>query len=229
MVRSITIGALAMMMAFNISCTKTAKGGVIGGVGGGALGAGIGAIVGGGKGAAIGAAIGTAVGATTGTVVGHYMDKKEKKLREEMAQKAEIDRVGDELIVKFESGILFDTGKSTLRGDAKTALAEFAGVLKEYPMTDLRIEGHTDSDGSEKYNLKLSTARAKQVYDYLVAQGVASNRMASEGYGEANPVADNSTADGKQKNRRVEVKIVPNEELKHESEEAAAAAAAEQG
>ena len=221
MARNTLMIMIGLTMALNFSCTKAGKGAAIGGVGGGALGAGIGAAVGGKKGAAIGAGVGAAVGATTGAVVGHYMDKKEKKLREEL-KSASIERVGDELVVKFASGILFDVNKDSLKGAAKTGLTDFASVLKEYPKTDLSIEGHTDSDGSSGYNMKLSEARAQQVRAYLATQGVASDRMVSKGFGEDKPVADNDSAAGKQQNRRVEVKIVPNEELLKEDAEAQA-------
>ena len=212
---------LAMFAALNFSCTKAARGGIIGGVAGGALGAGIGAAIGGKKGAAIGAAVGAAAGGTTGAVVGHYMDKKEKRLKEKV-KSAQIERVGDELIVKFDAGLLFTTGSDALAAASQEGLTDFAEVLQEFPDTDLVIEGHTDSDGKEGYNKSLSDKRAVSVASYLAQQGIVQPRMNSMGYGESKPVADNATAAGKQLNRRVEVKITANQALKDADAENAA-------
>ena len=204
---------LALCAALNFSCTKAGKGAAIGGIGGGALGAGIGAAIGGKRGAAIGAAVGAATGATTGAVIGHYMDKKEKRLKEKV-KSAKIERMGDELVVKFDAGLLFDTGADALAVASKQGLTDFAEVLQEFPDTELVIEGHTDSVGKESYNEMLSKQRAQSVVSFLGQQGVIATRMMSIGHGENRPVADNSTVTGKQLNRRVEVKITANEELK---------------
>jgi outer membrane protein OmpA-like peptidoglycan-associated protein len=206
------IVVIALFGAFNISCTKAGKGAAIGGVAGGAVGAGVGAAAGGGKGAAIGAGVGAAVGAGVGAGVGAYMDKQEKKLRENV-RTAKIERQGDELIVKFESGLLFDINRHDLKPASQRGLQDFAEVLKEFPDTDLTIEGHTDSSGAAKHNETLSTERAKSVVVFLETEGVADDRMQPYGYGEQKPVADNDNAEGRNQNRRVEIKIVPNEVL----------------
>jgi outer membrane protein OmpA-like peptidoglycan-associated protein len=191
--------------------TKTGTGAAVGGGGGALLGAGIGALVGGGKGAAVGAAVGAGVGAGTGAVIGHYMDKQEKALKE--VKSAKVERQGDKLVVKFNSAILFDTGKSTLKPASKADLAEFAKVLKEYKDTDLVIEGHTDNVGKKPANQKLSVARAESVIAFLETEGVGRSRLTGRGYADDMPVASNETADGRQQNRRVQIQIAANEAL----------------
>jgi outer membrane protein OmpA-like peptidoglycan-associated protein len=171
----------------------------------------VGALLGGGKGAAVGAAVGAGVGAGTGALIGHYMDKQEKALKE--VKGAKVERQGDKLVVKFNSAILFDTGKSTLKPASKTDLAEFAKVLKEYKDTDLVIEGHTDNVGKKASNQKLSVARAESVIGFLETEGVARTRLTGRGYADDQPVASNETADGRQQNRRVQIQIAANEAL----------------
>ena len=184
--------------------SKTTKGAVIGGV----AGAGVCAAAGGAKGAAIGAAAGAAAGA----LIGHYMDEQEKKL--ETVDGATVEREGDMLRVTFESAILFDVDKADLKSSARDNLTKVAGVLNEYPDTDLIIEGHTDSQGSVSYIQTLSERRADSVKGFLMEQGVAQSRLRTKGYGELAPIASNDTPEGRSQNRRVEVKIMPNEELK---------------
>jgi outer membrane protein OmpA-like peptidoglycan-associated protein len=103
------------------------------------------------------------------------------------------------------SGVLFDTGKSTIKSDAKITLAKLAGVMLVFSKTTMQVEGYTDNVGSDASNLTLSTARAKAVSDFLQAQGIASNRLTSVGKGPADPVAPNDTPDGRSQNRRVEI------------------------
>jgi outer membrane protein OmpA-like peptidoglycan-associated protein len=220
MSRSITV-ALTLTL-FTAGCaTKAGTGAWIGGAGGGAAGAGVGALAGGKKGAVIGGLAGAAVGAGTGALIGNYMDKQEEDLKKVKA--AKIERQGNELVVKFASAILFDTGKADLKPQSKTDLTEFAEVLKKYPDTDLVIEGHTDSTGKPAFNEKLSEERAKAVLDFLAGQGVTIKRMQGQGFAASQPVADNATEEGRAQNRRVQIKIAANEELKKKDAEAAAA------
>jgi outer membrane protein OmpA-like peptidoglycan-associated protein len=184
--------------------SKTTKGAVIGGV----AGAGVGAAAGGAKGAAISAAAGAAVGG----IIGHYMDQQEEELK--TVEGATVEREGDMLRVTFESAILFDVDKADLKSSARDNLTKVSGVLNEYPDTDLVIEGHTDSQGSDAYNQTLSERRADSVKAFLMDQGVSQNRLRTKGYGELAPIASNDTPEGRSQNRRVEVKITPNEELK---------------
>jgi outer membrane protein OmpA-like peptidoglycan-associated protein len=206
------LGAIALLAA---ACATKTQTGAAAGAGGGALaGAGIGALIGGSKGALIGAGVGAAAGAGTGALIGNYMDKQEKALKE--VKGAQVERQGDKLVVKFNSAILFDTGKAQLKPKSKADLAEFAKVLKEYKETDLVIEGHTDSKGKKSKNQKLSVARAEAVIAFLASQGVVSQRMVGRGLADDAPVADNATEAGRQQNRRVQVMIAANAALKQQ-------------
>jgi outer membrane protein OmpA-like peptidoglycan-associated protein len=200
--------------------TKAQTGAAAGGGGGALLGAGIGALLGGGKGAAIGAAVGAGVGAGSGAVIGHYMDKQEKALKE--VKSAKVERQGDKIVVKFNSAILFDTGKSELKPASRNDLSDFANVLKQYKDTDLVIEGHTDNTGKKAFNQKLSVARAESVIAFLESQGVARSRLTGKGFADDMPVADNSTADGRAQNRRVQIQIAANEALQRQDAQASA-------
>ncbi|MDR1763704.1 MAG: OmpA family protein [Dysgonamonadaceae bacterium] len=200
------------------NASNTAKGTAIGGGGGAAIGAGIGALINGGKGAAWGAGIGAIVGGAAGALIGNKMDKQAKEL--ESISNATVETVNDGQAIKvtFDSGILFATNSSTLNQNSKNALIQFANSLKSNPDTDIEIYGHTDSTGSDAINVPLSQNRAASVQNFLVTQGVASTRMATQGLGSSQPVADNSTVEGRQQNRRVEVYILPNEKMIQEAQ-----------
>lgn len=206
---------LGMCLAVLVSCgTATKNGALIGTGAGAALGAIIGKIAGN---TAVGAAIGGAVGAGTGALIGKHMDKV--KAQAQAVQNAQVESVTDAnglqaVKVTFDSGILFTTGSATLANAAKTSLTEFANVLKTYNDADVAIQGYTDNAGwknstaeqSYQKNQQLSLQRAQSVQNYLLGQAVAASQIRSvEGLGEANPVADNSTAAGKAQNRRVEI------------------------
>jgi outer membrane protein OmpA-like peptidoglycan-associated protein len=203
---------LSLVAAVAAGCGASArtKGAIIGAAGG----AGVGAAAGGKKGAVIGGA----AGAVVGGLIGHYMDEQEKKLQ--TVEGATVERDGENLKLTFDSAILFDTNKTDLKATSMDNLTKVASVLTEYPKTDLIIEGHTDSQGTETYNQDLSERRADSVKSFLIEKGVAPSRLQTRGYGEMSPIASNDSAEGRSQNRRVEVKIKPNEELR---EEAAAA------
>lgn len=199
----------------------TGKGAAIGAGSGAALGAGIGALAGKGKGAAIGAAIGAAVGSGTGALIGRRMDKQKKEL--ERIQNAQVETVTDinnlqAIKVTFDNGILFATNKSELGAPARKALQEFATSLKNSPDTDVTIYGHTDNTGSRAVNEKLSKERAEAVANFLVGNGVSRARILTEGLAYDQPVADNSTAEGRAKNRRVEIYITANADMIQKAE-----------
>ena len=182
------------------------------------IGAGTGAVVGGiiGKQAgntAVGAIIGAAVGGAAGAYIGNYMDKQAEEMKRDLAG-ARIERVGEGIKITFDSGILFDVNKSELRPEATTNLGKLAVILNKYPDTKILIEGHTDSTGSEEYNRSLSINRAQSVATTMSTDQVDASRFTIMGYGEAQPIADNSTADGRQANRRVEIAIYANDKLK---------------
>lgn len=214
-----------VLVVTSVGCaTKAGTGALIGAGGGAGLGAGIGALAGGGKGAAIGAGIGAAVGAAGGAVIGHYMDKNEEAMRKKLTH-AKLVNKGDHLEVKFESGILYDSGGAVLKDSAKTELAELARVMNEYPETKIVVQGHTDSTGSDSLNQKLSEDRAASVVNFLASQNVKNERLTAQGFGESKPVADNGSAEGRAQNRRVELQVLPSEELIKDAQEADKAAA----
>ncbi len=190
-----------------------------------AIGAGAGAVVGGAIGSgsdntALGAILGAVIGGAAGGVIGNYMDKQAEEMEQDL-EGARIERVGEGIKVTFDSGILFDVDKADLRPVAKENLVNLAGILNKYDDTNILLEGHTDSDGSEEHNMELSERRARSVASFLVQHSVASPRLTIMWYGESQPVADNSTAEGKQQNRRVEVAIMANDDLKRAAEEKA--------
>ena len=187
-------------------CNNLGKGTAIGAAGGAVLGAIVGKIAGN---TAVGAAVGTAVGAGTGALIGKHMDKV--KAQAEAVKNAQVEQITDAnglqaVKVTFDSGILFATNSSTLNAASKSSLSQFANVLKTNSDCDIAIFGHTDNTGNDAINNPLSMKRAQAVADYLKTQGVNTVQIKSvEGQGSTNPVADNSTAAGRQQNRRVEV------------------------
>lgn len=220
--KSIAVALCAALVLAGCGMSNTAKGGLIGAGGGAALGALIGHMAGN---TAIGAAIGTAVGTGAGVIIGKKMDKAKKEA--EAVQNAQVESVTDSnglqaVKVTFDSGILFNSGSSVLSSTAKTSLFQFANVLKGNADCDVAIQGYTDNDPwknstaeqSQQKNLQLSQDRAQSVTTYLLSQGVSANQIRSTtGFGEANPVADNSTAAGKAQNRRVEVYLYASQEM----------------
>lgn len=209
----IAAALLTSSVAFAGCATKTGTGGLLGAGAGGAAGAGIGAAVGGGKGAAIGAIVGAAVGGTTGALIGRHMDKRAEQLDKDLKD-AKVERVGEGILVTFNSGILFDVNEADLKPAAKENITELAKVLQRYDDTDVLIAGHTDSTGKTEYNHTLSEKRANAVAEYAQAQGIKGVRIKTVGEGEDTPVADNDSEDGRAKNRRVEVAIFANDRMK---------------
>ena len=199
------------------SMNNTAKGGLIGGGGGAALGALVGTLVSGRSDKGKGAAIGATVGAGTGAIIGKRMDKAADAAKQ--VENATVETITDAnnltaVKVTFDSGVLFATNKYDLNSNAKSNLAEFAKILKEYNDADVAIYGHTDSTGSDAINDPLSVNRANSVANYLKSLGVSANQIKSvEGKGSKEPVADNSTAAGRSQNRRVEVYMYASEAM----------------
>ncbi len=209
---SVVASALAVTLVFaGCGLNNMAKGGLIGAGVGGAIGAGVGNVAGN---TAVGAIVGTAVGGAAGALIGKKMDKQKKEL-EAAVPDATIQTVndGEAILVTFDSGILFATNSSTLSPNSRTALTKFAANMNKNPDTDIRIVGHTDNTGSDKINDPLSERRAASVYSFLNSQGVSMSRMAAEGRGSHEPVANNSTVAGRSANRRVEVYILPNAKM----------------
>lgn len=195
--------------------SKTAKGTTIG-AGAGAL---AGAIIGKAAGnTTTGAIVGAAVGGATGAAIGNYMDRQARELEEDL-ENATVERVGEGIKITFDSGILFDTESYALKDASKEDIANLAEVLNKYEDTNIMFGGHTDSRGTDEYNQELSENRAKSVAEYAAFTGVDATRMTIVGYGEDDPIATNDTEAGRQKNRRVEIAIWANDELKEAAEE----------
>jgi outer membrane protein OmpA-like peptidoglycan-associated protein len=213
----IIILSAALILSGCASMNRTQKGAVVGTATGGAMGAVIGRASGN---TALGAIIGAAVGGATGAVIGHQMDKQAEEIKNTVPD-AKVERVGEGIVVEFSSKVLFAYDKSNLSDEAKTSLDKLVRVLNSYPDTDIELQGHTDSKGSEEYNQALSERRANSVSDYLVGQGIAKSRLTIKGFGETVPKYTNDTADGRTQNRRVEFLITANEKMKAEAEKAA--------
>ena len=210
------LGASIISMSACSSMSNTAKGTAIGAGSGAAVGAGVGAVAGKGKGAAIGAGIGAVVGGVAGALIGKKMDKQAEELRQQLeSEQVQVETVnnGEAIKLTFDSGILFATGKADLNSASKVALTKFVGSLQQNVDTDITIEGHTDSTGSDSVNQPLSENRAKSVSSFLSSQGISTQRMTTIGYSSHKPVADNSTADGRTKNRRVDIYITANQKM----------------
>ena len=156
------------------------------------------------------ALIGAGVGALTGAGVGAYMDKQEAKLRAQLqGTGVSVTRSGNDLILNMPGNITFKTASSDLNSNFYGVLDSVTLVLKEFDKTLIDVEGHTDSDGTDAYNQQLSLQRANSVGMYLQSHGVNGQRIVTFGAGEARPIASNTTPDGKQQNRRVELKLQP--------------------
>lgn len=184
--------------------SRTAIGGLGGVVAGGLLGG----LIGGKTGRIIGAGIGGVAGAA----VGYQMDKQIKELKEQTAGSGvdvtETDN-GSAILVNLPDGVTFDVASATLKPEFRATLDKVAQSLIQYPNSLIDVYGHTDSTGSDAYNQTLSENRARTVMNYLISRGVPAARLRSQGFGETMPVASNDTADGRARNRRVEIKIVP--------------------
>ena len=210
---------LAISLLFlNLGCasmSKSQKGAIIGGGTGAAVGGIIGRKAGN---TAIGAIAGAAIGGMAGGYIGKRMDKQAAEMQAEL-EGAEVKRVDEGIQLTFDSGLLFDVGKAAIKPETKTNLDKLSESLMKYPDTDVLIEGHTDSTGAEEMNLELSRQRSQSVSNYLASLGVDPRRFTIMGYGESQPIATNDTTEGRQANRRVEIAIMANEELKQEARE----------
>lgn len=214
--------AFALITSMFLSCETTSKmskqdKGV-------AIGAASGAILGGiignqGGNTAAGAVIGGVVGGVAGGIIGHKMDKQQKELEEIKEAKVEKINDGEGLKVTFDAGILFEINSSTLSMQSQDALNKFSQSLQNNPETNIVISGHTDNTGSDKINDPLSQKRAESVANFLISKGVNRSRLTTVGSGSKQPVADNSTAEGRAKNRRVEIVIAPNDKMVNDAKE----------
>ena len=223
------ISAFAVAIALTASltsceATKNAnnkqKGAVIGTTTGALIGAIIGNNVGSGKNSKLGAVIGGVVGGGAGILIGKKMDDQAKQIETEIPG-AEVERVDNGIVVTFDenSGVYFDTNKDDINAKSQETLNKLSSVFAEFPDTNILVVGHTDSSGRDSYNMTLSEKRAKSVTNYLIAKGLQRGRFTTQWFGETQPKYDNTTAEGRAKNRRVNVAILPNEKMVEEAKE----------
>jgi outer membrane protein OmpA-like peptidoglycan-associated protein len=199
-----------LVLAFSCASSNKTKGTVIGAGAGGVVGGIIGKAAGN---TAVGAILGAAIGGAAGLYIGNYMDKQAAEVERDI-EGAQVTRVGEGIKITFDSGIMFDVNKATLKPASKENLNKLAEILDKYEDTNILLEGHTDASGSDEYNMDLSEKRSKSVGNHLATQGVNPTRFTIMGYGESQPIATNDTADGRQLNRRVEIAIMANDKLK---------------
>jgi outer membrane protein OmpA-like peptidoglycan-associated protein len=209
---------VASSSGLSIGChtfNKTQQGASIGAGTGGIVGAFIGKTAGN---TAMGAIIGGAVGGTAGAFIGRNMDKQAAEIQQTVPG-ATVSREGEGIIIKFDSGILFDAGKADIKQDAETNLKNLASSLQKNAETNILIIGHTDNAGKQQDNIDLSVHRASSVKNYLLDDGIEGSRMRIDGKAETEPIADNSTEAGRAQNRRVEIVIVANNKMKKQAQE----------
>ncbi|PKG53411.1 MULTISPECIES: OmpA family protein [Olleya] len=213
---------IAVVLTINFtSCnaTKNAnnkqKGAVIGAAGGAVVGGILGNNIGSGGKGTEGAIIGGVLGGVAGVLLGNKMDKQAQKIEQEIPG-ATVERIDDAILITFDenSGVYFETGEKYLNTASKQNLDKLVNVLREYPDTDIFVEGHTDDVGSAASNFTLSKFRAQSVTSYLhYDKGIDVNRISTNWFGETQPVFDNTTAYGRAKNRRVNITIKPNQKM----------------
>ncbi|HEU4724444.1 MAG TPA: OmpA family protein [Candidatus Eisenbacteria bacterium] len=198
------------------SLSKSEQGAIIGAAAGGVAGG----VIGNNNGStAKGAIIGAVIGGAAGAIIGHQMDKQAQELQS--IPGATVERVGEGIQVTFDSGLLFDFDSDVIKGAAQSNLNQLAASLTKYSDSNLLIAGHTDDVGSDSYNQTLSEKRAAAAARYLANQGVT-RTIKTVGLGEREPVAANTTDDGRAKNRRVEVAIYANETMVEKARQQAA-------
>ena len=208
----LTAGA-SLALSGCASLNNKEKGGIIGATGGAVIGGAIGKANGS---TAKGAILGATIGGAAGMIIGHQMDKQAAELKQNIPG-AVVERVGEGIQVTFASGLLFDFDSDVVRPEARTNLRNLASSLDKYPGSELLIVGHTDSVGTDTYNLGLSERRADAAASYLAAQGVTRSRIGARGLGETEPVAPNESEAGRGRNRRVEVAIYASEAQRAEA------------
>jgi outer membrane protein OmpA-like peptidoglycan-associated protein len=159
-----------------------------------------------------GAAIGANIGEVTGAALGSRMDKQASDIKTDITN-AKVDRVGDSIVVEFNSRVLFKPNKSVLSDTAKKSLDKLVKVFAKYPNTLLEVRGHTDNKGSDDFNLSLSKARASSVATYFINKGINSDRISARGLGKLLPKYDNNSSKGRILNCRVELVITANKQI----------------
>ncbi|ACD90587.1 MAG: OmpA family protein [Chlorobium limicola] len=197
------------------STTNAGRGAGYGAAAGGVLGG----IIGSRSGSwAKGAFLGAVIGGAAGALIGNYMDKQAAEIDRDV-EGATVERMGEGIRVVFDSGILFSTGSATITATSRDNIERLARIINRYDDTNVVIEGHTDTVGNEESNQLLSEHRAEAVSNLLKAYGVYGSRLSPVGYGESRPVASNETESGRRLNRRVEILIYANDELKRDAQD----------
>ncbi|MCP4348587.1 MAG: OmpA family protein [Desulfobacterales bacterium] len=209
------ISVIFLLTACAGTQTKTEKGAIYGAVIGAATGALGGQVIGKDTESTVGGAVGGAIaGAAAGAGIGKMMDNQEKELNEALAasESAAVRREGNLLAITLKGDLTFNTGSAKVKSGLHSEIDRIATVMKQYPDTSIRVEGHTDNVGTDPNNMALSRRRAESVKALFVQRGVSEFRIIVIPFGETKPVADNNSAEGRQKNRRVEIKIAPAQE-----------------
>lgn len=224
--KKISVFVLAALLSISFTgceavnnANQKQKGAVIGATGGAILGAILGNNLGKGGNSELGAVLGGVIGGGAGVLIGNSMDKQAQKIEQEIPG-ATVERIDDGIVVTFDenSGVYFDTNKHELKAESIATLNKLAGVLAEFPDTNVLVVGHTDATGPRAFNMTLSEQRAKSVTNYFTAsKGLGSARFTTKWFGPDNPIADNSTVEGRSQNRRVNVVIVPNEKMQNDA------------
>ncbi|HEY0015915.1 MAG TPA: OmpA family protein [Longimicrobium sp.] len=214
--RKFTVALAALTVSTGMTGCASMNNTERGAAGGAGAGGAIGAIIGRQTGnTARGAIIGAVLGGAAGAVIGRRMDRQAEQL-ESTLPAAEVERVGEGIAVTFESGVLFPFDSDQVLPAGRENLRQLANSLRDYPETEVLIVGHTDSQGTDEYNMGLSQRRAASARQFLVGQGINGARIRVEGRGESEPVADNSSDAGRAQNRRVEVAIFASEEYREQ-------------
>lgn len=202
---ALTSGCVTNPETGNQRISKAAIGGIGGALGGYLLGDIIG-----GRNDRTAKIVGAGLGGLAGAGVGYYMDEQEKKLRQQTAGTGiDVTRDGDNLILNMPANVTFPVNSAAIQPQFQETLLTVANTLSEYEKSYIDVYGHTDSTGTDQYNQSLSERRASSVANFLSNSGVQRARMETRGYGESQPVATNSTEEGRSANRRVELKVVP--------------------
>ena len=213
MKKTIMLIAAAGVLAAGCATMNKQQKGTVAGAAGGAL---IGAAVS--KGSVWGILIGAAVGGAAGNLIGKKMDQQAKELKQAIPT-AEVERVGEGINMTFNSGLMFKINSAEISESYKGDLAAAAEVFKKYADTYILIEGHTDDTGKEDYNMQLSQKRAEAVGAFLKSQGVEAKRLTEKWYGESQPKYANDSEENRSKNRRVELAIYADEDMKKAASE----------
>jgi outer membrane protein OmpA-like peptidoglycan-associated protein len=208
----VVAAALVLPMVGCAQMTRAERGAVIGAGAGAAAGAVVGRAVGS---TARGAIAGAVVGGAAGAIIGQRMDRQAAELAGDL-EGAHVQRIGEGIVVTFDSGLLFAFDSDRIEGAARQNLTNLARSLNRHPNSEVLIVGHTDNVGSAQYNQGLSERRAASARSFLVSQGVASHRIRTEGRGLHEPIETNATAEGRAQNRRVEVAIFADEATRQE-------------